>query len=672
VSMLSLRALPVLFVPAALLSGSGCQPEPLQIPEGCSPILHDVDCGLPFPSDFFLVKDASMPSGHRIEIKAPAKMVASMGVSADLNDSWQADGFSRVPPVVFSFGQRVDLSSLPALFDDPSETQKKGFATALINTRTGARVAHFIDVDARATEDTREALVLHVLDRLDENTRYIVAISGVKATKGSIHVPEAFRRLRDQETGGDTVLDPLRERYDSEVFPLIEDAGIAREDLQLAWDFTTGSDERALADMLDARIAGLAWLEENEPVLEVATVFEGAALARVVDLPELTFRMIKGFITGPLLVDDDDPGALLTRDQDGKPTVTGTYRYPFTAVIPMSAKDADGPARVMAFGHGFFGERTEVESVAVRRIANEAGVIVIGIDWAGMSADDIGFVVQSVGGEVSRSLEFGDRVIQGMVNWQVTTHAVRHGLFSRFDGFRRTARKGDPASGVDFIDEARPLAFLGISQGHVLGGTLAALNADIERNVLQVGGAAFTTMMFRARPFDRFLFLLDVSLPDPMDQQKLAAQMQTHFDRFDPASFAPFVIGQPLPRGPDNGASRRRVLMQMGLGDAQVPNVGSELHARLVGLPLVTPSPKKVWALDSVTAPHEGSGFAVFDLGVSDDYYSTAAPAAEGNLVHDEVRRTPEVIEQIAAFINDGVIVNPCGGACVIDPDAAE
>ena len=50
--------------------------------------------------------------------------------------------------------------------------------------------------------------------------------------------------------------------------------------------------------------------------------------------------------------------------------------------------------------------------------------------------------------------------------------------------------------------------------GHILGGTMTALNADVRRTALQVGGAGFSTMMFRARPFTRFLFLMDYSMPD--------------------------------------------------------------------------------------------------------------------------------------------------------------
>ncbi len=43
---------------------AGCPPplERLAITPGCNPILSGVECGLPYPSDFFLVDDATLPS----------------------------------------------------------------------------------------------------------------------------------------------------------------------------------------------------------------------------------------------------------------------------------------------------------------------------------------------------------------------------------------------------------------------------------------------------------------------------------------------------------------------------------------------------------------------------------------------------------------------------------
>jgi hypothetical protein len=640
-------------------------PRPLTFVEGCSPLLASsesttVDCGLPYPDDFFLTDDASTPSGKRIVFVGPAKMAtANIPVrSADIMETFAADGFSRLTPIVWSFGVRVDPEALPGIFDDAALTLAPGFATALIESGTGRRVPHFIDVDPRAVDNAREALVMHPLETLNERTRYIVAISGVVTPDGSaVAPPEAFRRLRDNNTGDDPVLAPLLARYQADVFPAIVDAGIARAALQLAWDFTTGSEANATTGMLQARAQAIAELERTAPVLAIDAIFEGDDLELILQGSTDTWRMIKGSLIGPRIVDDDGPGARLALDDAGAVRLDGTTRFDFTVIVPASVRDSAEPASVLLFGHGFFGNQGEVEGSATRAVADHAGVVMIAIDWQGMSSDDIGDVVASVGGEVSRSILFGERVMQGMVNWQTLTRALKLGVFD--------ATLSRPTGEV-FIDLDRPLGFLGISQGHVLGGTLSALNADIDRSILMVGGANLAAMMFRARPFERFLSVLDITVPDPLEEQKIAAHMQSQFDRFDPATFAPYVQHTPLPLGPDNGRDGRQVLMMMGIGDTQVPNLGTELHARALGIPQLMPSALgETYGIATADFPAE-SGFVVYDFGIDPSFGARAAPAESENLVHEAVRRVPEAKDQMRDFLKDGVIKNFCGGPCVV------
>ena len=673
----------------AITAASACTcvepPPPLVFVEGCAPLLTDaaskaVDCGLPYPDDFFLADDANTPSGKRIVFRGPAKMTTAQipVASADVMETFAADGFSRHTPIVWSFGVRADPESVPGIFDDAAATLTAGFATALIEAGTGRRIPHFIDVDPRALEDAREALVMRPLATLAERTRYVVAISGVQTPAGdSIAAPEAFRRLRDANVGEDKVLAPLLARYESDVFPLAVGAGLARTSLQLAWDFTTGSEENATTDLLQARAVALAELEVTPPVVEIDAVFEGAELELVLGNVTNTWRLVKGSLIGPRIVDDDDPGALLARDDEGRVRLDGTTRFPFTAIVPASVRDSFAPAPLLLFGHGFFGAQDEMTGSAARAIADESGVVIIAIDWQGMTEFDLGVVVSAVGGEVSRSLLFGERVMQSMINWLTLTHAMKLGLFDLEPGLRRPTDPNevgvvaDPSNpsgdnaGDAILDVARPIGFLGISQGHILGGTLSALDANIERSILMVGGSTFTAMMFRARPFTRFLSLLDLSLPDPLDQQKITAHMQSQFDRFDPATFAPFVQQRDLPFGPDNGRVNRQVLLMMGVGDSQVPNLGSELHARALGLAQLTPSAVgPVLGLATAAYPAT-SGFVAYDLGTDPSFYLTAEPAEIETPVHEGVRRLPEAKEHMAGFLNDGVITDACGGACV-------
>jgi hypothetical protein len=659
---------------AALALSLSCAPPPLEIEEGCSPLLSNVDCGLPYPSDFFLADDPSLPSGKRVLMPERAKLITSAGDPGDVHEVWTPDGFSRLQPIVLAFGVGLDPASVHGILEDPAATIAPGFKTAILEADTGRRVAHFGDVDPRALEESREALVLHAIEPFKERTRYVVAVSGLlKKDKTPLDPPEAFRRLRDAAVGDDPILAPLLTRYEEQIFPVLERDGLPRSSLQLAWDFTTGSDERVVTDMLSARALAIAELEHTDPVVEVDGVFEGRDLERILGSRGAdAWRMVKGYVTGPRVVDSDRAGARLARDDDGAVRLDGFTRFPFTAIIPNSVRDRTEPGGVLLFGHGFFGDRDELEDGPASAIAHHAGLVTLSIDWQGMSVDDVGKVVETVGGRVAESILFGERVAQAMVNWNTVTRALKLGLFAREPAFRRpslpASPREPPLDGYAAIDPAAPIRFLGISQGHLLGGTLTALNPDIERSILMVGGGALGTMMFRARPFTRFLFLLDISMPDPLDQRKLGAMMQSQFDRFDPAIYGQYAIRQDLPLGPTNNHQRRRVLEMVGLGDTQVPNIGSDIHARVMGIPQLIPSAgQRLHGLEQRPYPVEGSGYVLYDFGIDTSFYAVSSPAEDGNVAHEAVRRVPQALDQMDVFLNRGKIINPCGGPCVVD-----
>ncbi|MDP2340067.1 MAG: hypothetical protein Q8O67_03850 [Deltaproteobacteria bacterium] len=663
------------------LSSCDCDPvDPLPIEPGCNPLLHDVECGLPYPSDFFLVDDDAFPSGKRVQIDVPAKMVTKDGLSADINDFIFQDGFSRQPVIVWTFGVRVDVDSVPGLFADPRETLEDGFAVALLHGETGERVPCFVDVDARADLDDREALILRPLVRLDETTRYVVAISGVKAKDGKdVPVPVAFERLRDARVGADAILQPLLAHYEDKIFPLTDGAGLDRTSLQLAWDFTTGSDEHKTADMFRARKLVLEDLANTLPTATITSFFDGPSMSAVFrDQPEVSWRFVKMRVTGPRVVDGEEPGALLFRDANGEVALNGLTTFDVTVIVPASVRDDFDPGKVLLYGHGFFGGRDELEGSSTRVIADRVERVAFAIDWVGMSTEDIGVVSGSIGSKTSEAVRFGERLPQAMMNWLTLTEAIRSGVLNDLsfsvgdvtflpfrrptsgEGFTRTVNDNN---GGDLIFRTDDIGFMGISQGHILGAVHAALNPEVTKAVLQVGGAGFAHMMFRANPFEGFLFFMNLSIPDRLDQQKIAAHLQGGFDRFDPATYAPQLLDAEFPVGPPGNASSRRVLMQMGIGDSSVPNLGTTLHARYLGLPYVTSSTVAApFGLASQAAPFEGSGLAVFDLGV-DPLINVPADFPDENDVHEGLRRTEAALAQDAAFFADGVIINPCDGA---------
>ncbi|MBU6161473.1 MAG: hypothetical protein KGO50_10145, partial [Myxococcales bacterium] len=201
------------------------------------------------------------------------------------------------------------------------------------------------------------------------------------------------------------------------------------------------------------------------------------------------------------------------------------------------------------------------------------------------------------------------------------------------------------------------------SQGHILGGTYFALSPQIERGMFSVGGASFTLMMSRASPFGQFLQFIGFK-HDQLQVQKFIAMASTAMDRIDPITYAPFIFDQPLEGAP----AERRMLIQLGLGDSSVPNMGGYLHARTLGIPVLEPTPEVPPLLSTVDVGTEGqdiSGMLLVDFGINPRPDLEARLAAPANCVHGAVRELDFGIAQISAFLRpDGRVVFPCEGVC--------
>jgi hypothetical protein len=629
------------------VAGCGAPLPPLQLGEGCQPLLGGSDCLLPYPSDFFLVPDSALPSGKKVSIGSSARLVAQYGASADLH-GWRAvDGFSRVPSIVAMFPSAVSSSGLVGILDDPAASIQPTSSTLIIDAETGERIAHFADLDPRATDPARQALVLHPHVMLREKARYVVVLQNIRGADGSpVATPEGFRRIREGQASGDAVLEPLAERYKKDVFPVLEGAGVDKKNVQLAWDFTTRSDAHATSDLLRVRELTLQWLATRTPKVEVKQIVE--------DPNSQVWRIVRGTVTGPLFLKESSPGGLLHRGSDAQVAQNGEARFEFSAVVPNALKNRAQPGRSLAYGHGFFGDLSIVENAGYLAAGLES--VLFGVEWWGMSTNDVVTVADGLTSKPFQTMGFTDRIHQGMANWLVFTAAIK-GQMKDLGAFQNAAQQ--------VVFDAQPRHFIGISQGHILGGTLAALSQDLDRIALHVGGAGFSTFMLRARPFEMFLFMLEQSLRDPLDQQKYLATSQVYFDRIDPATYAPFVLQRPLPGSPAD----RRVLMQAGLGDVEVPNVGTYFHARALGVPLLAPSPAEVYGLEKKAGPLSGSALSLFDFGVDlKAAYGSAKPAAEPNPVHDTLRFQTSTLQQLNQFFQaNSAIISPCAGAC--DPN---
>ncbi len=615
-------------------------------PEGCNPIAAEWDCLLPWPSDVFRAPDPSTETGFRVAYTEQAVPRTSGGAAVDFTRDAPADGFPILPQIAALFPQGVDDADLVFFEPAPEDSLGPDSPTVLLEADSGRRVLHFAELDPAAPDDATRLLFVRPMEPLAPATRYVVAIRGLRDHAGEAVAPPAgFRRLRDGDDAGDEAA-----RYATEVFAPLESAGVARAELQLAWDFTTRSDANATADLRAVRDAMRDAMAEAPPEVIVDMVTEPANGGG--------HRRIDGRLIVPAFTDDNVPGARLRRDVDGRPFARGTLEVPFLAFVPASVLargPEDPPAGLLQFGHGFFGDRREIEGFPLQ-FADAQGYVVVGIDWAGMSRPDAGkVIVDLAGADPASALRFVERLHQGMANQMALARAAKE-VLPTLSAFQVDGR---PTYDPDYV------WYYGISQGGILGGTYVAAALDLDAAVLSVGGAGFGLMMSRAAPFAPFLLIIEQQTAGALEAQKVTITTQHGLERIDPISYARHVAADPF----DGPPAAHRVLMQLGLGDASVPTVAGHVHARALGLRHIVPAPRRVAGLETVEAPFEGSALVEFDFGVPEPLpgtYPTREPVESPT--HEGVRRVPAGMRQVAAFLAvGGRVESVCEGPC--DPE---
>ena len=636
---------PLLVLPLLLAACAEDATPAFEVPEGCNPLAPEWDCLLPFPFDGFREPDPTLPGGARVVLPPVARVDTTMG-PVDFGAHRPADGFSPGTPILVRIPEGVDPSELVSYADAVARSTGPDSPTLILEADTGAPVLHFAELDPLAPAD-RRALILRPLVRLRDAARYIVALRDLHHPDGTaVEAPLGFRELRDGTGTDDAEMLALAARFEAEVFPVLETAGVSRDGLVLAWDFTTRTEQNATGDMLAVRDDALAFLGEGPPVVTVTEVQD--------DVDEHIARRLDLTVRLPLYLESTELGARLHRDGDGAVARNGVVEVPFTVLVPRSVAArvaGDPPARLLQFGHGFFGSREEAADSDVAGLADERSFVVVAADWWGMSRPDRDDVAQTILDDPADVASFTDRVHQAMASFVIVARAAM-GPVAELPALR------DAAGPV--YDPSR-IFYLGISQGHILGGTYLALSPDVERGVLNVGGANFSLIMFRSGAFVPFLIVIHAVVDDFLERQKVAALLQLSLDRIDPLTYAPHVITTPYAGAP----AERRVLLQVGLGDQAVPTLAAHLHARAMGAVHLQPAPRALPALPTASSPVDGSAIVEHDFGV-EEVIEASAPRA--NDVHEGVRRLGVVREQIDRFLRaDGQIEHTCDGPC--DPE---
>jgi hypothetical protein len=370
------------------------------------------------------------------------------------------------------------------------------------------------------------------------------------------------------------------------------------------------------------------------------------------DVDDVVYRKIRGTITTPRYVDSEYPPAHLVRGADGLPEYQGDQEVEFHAVIPRSlAEPGAAPGRLLTYGHGFFMGGFQVTDEWQTGFADQLGMVLIGTDWAGMSQNDIAAAAQILT-DMSGFPAIPDRLRQAVINNLTLTRTVA-GVCAGDEAFQID---GQPAFDAD------ERYFLGISLGSLMGSVAMAMSQDIERVVLHVGGAIFPLMQSRSIDFEQFEIVYSAWYERRIDREFYWSVIGSLWDQSEPATYLPHLIADPLP-----GTPAKKVLYQIALRDAEVPNIASDLAGRTAGLTQISPANHSVWGMDQAPAtPFDGSAMLYWDC--NDPEIPAGNEPPEDNSAHQCVRRTASFAAQVDAFWHpDGLVTFTCDGAC--DPE---
>ncbi len=682
------------------LSGGGTQIDSrsfetvsLHNPDECE-VLNDLECLLPYPSSRFQVP-AATPTGLQLSLPASG-LPTVVGPALDPAPYNQLDGFSPTVQILMHFpaGVDVELSNASRLLDPQlpgppwidSRTHDGTSLTAdsptlLIRAATGEQVLHFIEVDSRALGPLRhrQALIMRPALSLIPGERYIVAMRNLIDRNGlPVEAEPAFEAIRDgRSTDIQAILD-RQSYFEANVFPQLASAGVARENLVLAFDFTAHSEEGLTSQMLSMRDQAFSWLDDEvglgHQTFSVASTQENNCNQGGVT----TWRIVRGSFQVPLFLNSDpeqlpDVWGVLSTDAEGNPVQNGITEPEFTLSIPCTALDQGGPIpHPLLLGHGLFGLGEDM--VTGFASGMDLDFIAGATNWRGLSYPDLyplAFGIIGVGSSMLNSFPaFPDRLRQGMLNTLVLARMMKEGHFNQDPAFQTGA---GPSSGA-FPGPGEEMFYYGISLGGIMGTMFAALSPDLERLNIDVGAMNFSLLMQRSTQFGagtpNFEDLLkNIGLNDPLEMLLGQALMHELWVRGEPAGYARHVTSDPLA-----GTNPKKILMTVAWLDKQVSNQASEVLARTLGL--VSGEGSVQQGLQGIpdSAGAQDSALVIYDTG----YFDLFAPTHQANIPwlanwiptqvcdpHSARVSIPASMDQLVTFLQPGgQVENFCDGVC--------
>jgi hypothetical protein len=625
----------------------------------------------PFPDDYYVVPDASLPSGLGISLPAPPFTHAfqAQAFEALAAQVFGVDGWSRFGHVVLAFSHALDPSVVPA---NEAASMDPLAPIALIDIDPaspdfGEHVPYRLTVrnDGAPDGSTDHAALLFPSVDLRERGRYAVVVTKRAFATGEPGRPVGpsafFASVLGDPSGGEAV----------EVTQARDKVGAALATVAALADVPIPTEDVALAVQLSIRTQppadDLVFFKERAlslppPQLVLPTLANPCPNASNFCIRLVAARALE--IRGNVrLPDFRDPTLLVfDRDENGHPIQNRVRDVPFMMTLPIEA--LDGPVPIVMYQHGNPGGPIEVTREGGTGYLDDAGWAVAGIQDT--LNKEIG---EDVALQVSVILFFSVQT-QMLPDYWNQTGADMIGFLRAIQGMgsldllRRDAF-GNPAIGADGIPEidTSRILYHGISEGGNNAQRFLPFAPEIIAATPTVGGARLgETMIHQMTQQSGEVILDQISgfMPDlrPNDLWVGLALFNLGFDPQDGHTFLRHLYREPLlPFAGSADVTPPSALFTEGVGDSLVPNNASRAMAAEIGVPHVRPIARELPFLEQVDPPvaqNLGPGLTAgyFQYDPATTPYCIDTPQPEG---HYCPQRAPEAQAQRRHFLESAL-----------------
>jgi hypothetical protein len=580
-------------------------------------------CMLPFPDDYYTVPDPTGETGVKVDFKDAGMPANALGEGIEAAPYNEADGFSPGSVILLKVPGIETAADVAATGATPinhlAGYTEPNAPVVVIDAQTGRRWPIWTEIDSTAADPTKAVLEIHPAVNFTPGHRYIVALRGLHNAAGKeIEAPAAFQYYRDKVKSEQPQINAQRPRFES-IFWTLKKAGIGRKNLYLAWDFTVASTQNTTGRELSMRNRAFEGLGDSNLADGIPQgVSPSFTVTSVEDEPNpgQIARRVKGTFQVPcFLFPSCGPGGVMQLNANEEPEENGTWTANFDCIIPESAVSGPGGwARPSLYGHGLFGDASEVDSSPQRELSENHDIVQCATDEIGMSESDLGSTVAALE-NVSNFPTIPDRLQQGLLDELFLGRAlISPSGFTTDAAFHQDGTMLTPS-----VLDTHELFYNGNSQGGIMGGALTAVSPDFTRASLGVPAMNYSTLLPRSVDFDEFAQVLYGYYPNETARPLVLDLMQMLWDRGEPDGYASRMTWNPLPDTPPH-----QVLMNVAFGDHQVTDYQADVEARTIGAaahrpvlyPNRWPNTEVLWNVPTISRyPYTGSAIYYWDGG---------------------------------------------------------